>query len=191
MTLVASTDVLAHRTEDYLQAARIGLEPDTVLVILHLTPGVAVAEEFTAALDRDRDGSLSTDEQREYARQVVSALKVEMDGRALRPRVVSSGFPGLSAFGRGEGTIRMTIQATLPRVAPGSHQLFFRNQHLSAHSAYLANALVPESAGLAVTGQRRTSDQSELTIEFTVHADSPGRANDRRRPPRLPRAGPR
>ena len=168
MTLLAGTDVSAHRTEDYLQAARIGLEPDNVLITLDLTPGVAVADSFIGALDHDRDGSLSTDEQRGYVRQVVSALTVEIDKRPLQPRVVSWSFPELSAFRRGEGTIRLKVQATLPRVSAGSHQLFFRNTHMADHSAYLANALVPESPRVAVTAQRRASDQRELTIEYTV-----------------------
>ena len=168
MTIVAGTDVSAHRTEDYLQAARIGLEPDSVLITLDLTPGIAVAESFIAALDHDGDGSLSTEEQREYAGLAVGALKVEIDERPLRPRVVSWSFPEPSAFRRGEGTIRLKIHATLPSVSAGSHRLFFRNAHLVGHSAYLANALVPESARVAVTAQRRASDQSELTIEYTL-----------------------
>ena len=172
-TLVAGTDVSAHRTEDYLQAARIGIEPDSVLITLDLTPGTAVAESFIAALDHDRDGSLSTKEQRAYTEQVVSGLEVKIDDRPLQPRVVSRSFPELSAFRRGEGTIRLTIQATLPRVSAGSHRLFFRNAHLAGHSVYLANALVPESVRVAVTAQRRDRDQSELTIEYTVQADWP------------------
>src|SRR5713101_2056581 len=107
MTLVASTDVSAHRTEDHLQAARIGLEPDSVVITLDVTPGIAVAESFIAALDHDHDGSLSTEEQRGYAGQVVSALKVEIDERPLHPRLVSWSFPELTAFRRGEGTIRL------------------------------------------------------------------------------------
>ena len=170
--LVASTDVSAHRTEDYLQAARIALEPDSVLITLDLTPGIDVAESLIGALDHDGDGALSTEEQQGYAGQVVSALKVEIDERPLQPRVVSWSFPEPSAFRRGEGTIRVEIQATLPRVSAGSHRLRFRNAHLAGHSAYLANALVPESARVAVTAQRRDSDQSELTIEYTVRADS-------------------
>lgn len=173
-TLVASTDASAHRTEDYLQAARIGLEPDRVLIILDLTPGTEVANSFVAALDRDGDGSLSADEQRGYAAQVMSALTVEIDERPLPPRVVSWTFPEPSALRRGEGTIRLNIQATLPRMPAGSHRLLFRNAHLAGHSAYLANALVPESARVAVTAQRRDRDQSELTIEYTVRADWPG-----------------
>ena len=122
------------------------------------------------ALDRDGDGALSADEQRRYAGQVMGALKVEIDERPLQPRLVSWRFPEPSAFRRGEGTIRLEIQATLPRVPAGSHRLLFRTAHLTGHSAYLANALVPESARVTVTAQRRNRDQSELTIEYTVHA---------------------
>ena len=172
MTLVAGTDASAHRTGDYLQAARIGLEPDRVLITLDLTPGIDVAESFIAALDHDGDGALSTDEQRGYAGQVVSALKIAIDERPLQPRVVSWSFPEPSAFRRGEGTIRLTIQAMLPRGSAGSHRLLYRNAHLAGHSAYLANALVPESSRVTVTAQRRDSDQSELTIEYAVRADS-------------------
>jgi hypothetical protein len=152
MTLVAGTDVSAHRSEDYLQAV----------------PGIEVAESFIAVLDHHGDGALSTDDQREYAGQVVSALKVEIDERPLQPRVVSWSFPELPAFRRGEGTIRLNILATLPSVSAGSHRLFFRNVHLAGHSAYLANALVPESARVTVTAQRRDRDQRELTIEYTL-----------------------
>jgi len=174
MTVIAGTDVSAHRREDYLQAARIDLEPDNVLITLDLTPGIDVADWFMAALDHDRNGSLSMDEQRGYAGQVVSALELAIDERPLQPRLVSWSFPELAAFRRGEGTIRLRIQATPPSVSAGSHQLLFRNKHLAGHGAYLANALVPESARVAVTAQRRDSDQSELTIEYTVHPDSPG-----------------
>jgi hypothetical protein len=168
MAVGASTGVLAHRREDYLQAARIGLEPDRVLITLDLTPGMAVAESFLAALDQDGDGGLSTEEQRGYAGQVVRALEVEIDERPLQPRVLSWSCPEPSAFRRGEGRLRLQLQATFPKVSAGSHRLFFRNAHLAGHSAYLANALVPESARVAVTAQRRDRDQSELTIEYTV-----------------------
>jgi hypothetical protein len=176
LTLVAATDVSAHRREDYLQAARIGVEPDGVLITVDLTPGTAVAESFVAALDRDGDGAVSTDEQRGYAGQVVRALEVELDEQPLQPRLVSWSVAEPSAFRRGEGAIRLKVEAALPRMSAGSHQLLFRNTHLADHSAYLANALVPESARVSVTAQRRDRDQSELTIEYTVRADPTGAA---------------
>ena len=167
-TLVTGTDVSAHRTEGYLQAARIDLEPDRALITLDLTPGIAVADSFMTALDHDRDGVLSAEEQRAYAAQVTRALTLEVDERALQPRVLSWRYPDLSALHRGEGTIRLRVQAAFPTVSAGSHRVRFRNAHLAGHSAYLANALVPESPRVRVTAQRRASDQSALTIEYVV-----------------------
>ena len=172
MTVVAGTEASAHRTEDYLQAARIGVEPDRIQITLDLTPGTAVAESFIAAIDRDGDGSLSAAEQREYARQMVSAWQLDLDGRSLPTRVRASSFPDAAAVRRGEGTIRLDVEATVPDLSPGSHRLLFRNAHLAGHSAYLANALVPESDRVAVTAQRRDRDQSELIIEYTMPGGS-------------------
>jgi len=172
LTLLATADVFAHRTEDYLQAARIGVEPDRIQITLDLTPGTAVAESFLAAIDRDGDGALSAAEQRTYARQMVSALQVELDGRSLHTNVRASCFPEAAAVRRGEGSVRLDIEATVPDLSPGSHRLLFRNAHLAGHSAYLANALVPESDRVAVTAQRRDRDQSELIIEYTMPGGS-------------------
>jgi len=172
LTLLATADVFAHRTEDYLQAARIGVEPDRIQITFDLTPGTAVAESFLAAIDRDGDGSLSAAEQREYARQMVSAWQLDLDGRSLPTRVRASSFPDATAVRRGEGTIRLDVEATVPDLSPGSHRLLFRNAHLAGHSAYLANALVPESDRVAVTAQRRDRDQSELIIEYTMPGGS-------------------
>jgi hypothetical protein len=101
---------------------------------------------------------------------VASALAVEIDERPLTLGLVSWRSPELSALRRGEGTLRLQLRAILPNVTAGAHQLFFRNGHLGGHSAYLANALVPEDPRVAVTAQRRDRDQRELTIEYVVHA---------------------
>jgi hypothetical protein len=164
--------VSAHRREDYLQAARISVEPYRLAIALDLTPGIAVAESFIASIDLDGDGALSASEQQSYAGQVLSALAVDLDEGPLEPHLLSWSFPEVSALRRGEGAIRLNIQGELPRVNAGSHHLFFRNTHLAGHGAYLANALVPESARVTVTGQRRNFDQSELTIEYVLQADS-------------------
>jgi hypothetical protein len=176
MAVVAATKASAHRTEDYLQAVRIGLQPDRVLITLDLSPGSAVAGTFIATLDRNHDGWLSPEEQSGYVQQVMGALEVDFDERPLQPRVLSGTFPELRAFRSGEGAIRLEIQASLPGASAGSHRLFFKNAHLAGHSAYLANALVPESDRVAVTAQRRDRDQSELTIEYTVYANATGAA---------------
>jgi hypothetical protein len=171
LTLVAGTGVSTHQRDEYLQAARIALQPDAIDIELDLTPGIAVADAFIAMVDGNRDGVLSADEQQRYANQVLSALVIALDTRPITAQLMSSTFPDPGAVRRGEGSVRLRARAALPRVSTGAHQLLFRNLHLPGVSAYLANALAPESARVAVTGQRRISDQSELTIEYTLRAD--------------------
>ena len=174
MTLVTAwgTGVSAHRVDEYLQAARIAVEPDHVGIELDLTPGTAVADALLATIDRDRDGSLSTIEQAAYARRVLGEMSLVLDGRPLPLQLASSTFPDLGEARRGEAGLRLRLRTGVPDLRPGPHQLTFTNAHLPEHSAYLANALVPESERVAVTAQRRAVDQHELTIDFTLGATS-------------------
>ncbi len=168
--LVGVVEVSAHRLDEYLQAARLAIDPDRVQVELDLTPGIALAEAFLADIDRDHDGSLSVEEQRAYGSLVVSALTLEVDGTRLPVQLGASSFPAADAVRRGEGTIRLQSTATLPRLSMGPHQLLFRNSHYRDHSVYLANALLPQSDLVAIMAQRRDGDQTELTINYDLRA---------------------
>jgi hypothetical protein len=168
LVLAASAVVSAHRRDEYLQAARIGIEPARVQLELDLTPGIAVAESILRDIDRDRDGSLSAAEQRAYALAVLAALRVEIDGAPAPVRLDATQFPSHASVRRGEGTIRLRMTAALPPLAGGAHRLLFRNRHHPSRSVYLANALVPENAGVLVKAQRRDDRQTELTIDFDL-----------------------
>jgi hypothetical protein len=163
----------AHRLDEYLQAARLAVEPGHVDVELDLTPGVSVAQSIISDIDRNGDGSLSLEETRDYERRVLAAVTMEIDGQAvpLQPGVAT--FPDVGAFRRGDGTIRLRSSAALPRLSAGAHQLLFRNTHRRDVSVYLANALVPDTDGIAITAQRRDGDQSELMIEFLSRPATP------------------
>ena len=163
----------AHRKDEYLQAARVDLEPGMVRLDLNLTPGIALADAVIADIDRDRDGSFSRDEQRNYGRLVLSALTLEIDGTRVRAGVLGSEFPDVEAIKHGEGTIRMQLAGSLPRLSAGSHQLLLRNRHNPDRSVYLANALVPRTADVEVTAQRRDETQAELTIDYLLRAEPP------------------
>ena len=162
--------VSAHRRDEYLQAARLGLDPGRVQIELDLTPGVTLADVILADVDRDGDGSLSAGEQRAYGSLVLSALTLEADGTAVRAQLGAASFPDAEAMRRGEGTIRLQLEAPLPRQSAGVHHLLFRNRHHPERSVYLANALVPGTDRISVTAQRRDPEQTELTIDYLVHA---------------------
>ena len=69
---------------------------------------------------------------------------------------------------RGEGTIRLHSRAAISAQDSGAHQLRFVNAIALARSAYLANALVPDSPRLLITAQHRSVDQRDVTIDYTV-----------------------
>jgi len=173
VAIAGAAPVSAHRLDEYLQAARVAIDPDRVLVELDLTPGVAVAEKVLSAIDRDRDGRISAEEAKAYAERVLADVSLDLDGTPLAARATESTFPAIDAVRRGEGTIRLRFVAMLPALRPGAHHLRVRNDHQPAIGAYLANALVPTSDLVAVTNQGRDYDQRALDIDYVLR-DAPG-----------------
>jgi hypothetical protein len=176
LTLAAAVagagELSAHRLDEYLQAARVGIEPDRVELELEMTPGVGVAGAILAEIDADGDGALSDGEQRAYAHVVVSAIRVQVDGMPVRLEPADSTFAGVDALRRGEGTIRLRSAAALPGLSSGNHRLVLRNDYRPRVSAYLSNALVPVSPRVAVVAQARDADQSRLTVDYVLRPET-------------------
>jgi nickel/cobalt transporter (NicO) family protein len=144
---------------------------------LDLTPGMALAPALLTDIDRNRDGSVSGDEQHTYSRLVIDALELAVDGAPVPLQLASATFPATDAISRGEGTVQLRATAMLPPLGNGVHHLTFRNRHHPDRSVYLANALVPESDAVAITAQRRDGDQSALTIDYELrHTPGTSRA---------------
>ena len=62
MLAVSGRPAGAHQLDEYLQAARIAITANGIVVEMSLTPGVAVAARVLALIDRDGDGQLSAAE---------------------------------------------------------------------------------------------------------------------------------
>ena len=161
--------VSAHRLDEFLQAARIAIEPDLVTLELSLTPGIAVTDGIIRDMDANRDGTLSAFEQLEYAAHVLSGMTLRIDD-AVTPglKLKGSRFPHLDSMRTGDGVIQIQSEAEVPRLAAGAHRLVFRNDNGSQGSVYLANALLSDDDEIAVTRQARDVDQRELTIDFVM-----------------------
>ena len=170
--IVAVSDVSAHRQDEYLQAARIAVEPGRVQLALDLTPGIAVADAIIADVDRDRDGSLSAHEKQVYVDSVLGAIELEIDGRARRMTLLTFSCPDLDALRQGEAAIHVESAVVVARQSNGAHQLVYRNMHRRDLSVYLANALAPPSDQIAVAAQRRDAAQHDLTIDYVVQGQT-------------------
>jgi hypothetical protein len=161
----------AHRLDEYLQAARLAIDPDRVQIELDLTPGISVAAAVLSDADANRDGVVSPAEVDACARHVLEALAIDVDGVALSPRLIARTFPSMDAIRNGEGTIRLRIAADAGSLAAGAHHLHYRNGYRSDIGIYLANALVPVNDRVTVTDQRRDIDQRELRVDFVLSGD--------------------
>jgi hypothetical protein len=175
ISIAFRAQVSAHRRDEYLQAARLAIDPDRVQIELDLTAGIAVAERVLAEIDLNRDGSLSPAETRDYAERVLNAIALDIDGRPLRVELVRNDFPTIDAVLNGEGTARIDAVAEMPRVGEGLHHLRYRNAYRSDVGVYLANALIPASDRVSVVAQRRDVDQRDLTIDYLLRADPAAR----------------
>jgi hypothetical protein len=169
---IVTTDLAAHRSDEYLQAARLAISPSRVDLQLDLTPGIAVADRILNEIDQNHDSALSPAEQARYVDRVLEALALDIDRHPLDLQLVSSTFPAADALKRGEGTIAIHATAALPPLPNGLRRLSFRNSHHSDIGVYLANVLVPDSDRVFIDEQRRDVDQHNLTVEYTLHPDA-------------------
>jgi hypothetical protein len=161
--------VLAHRLDEYLQATLVAIEPDEVRLQINLTPGVAVAEQVLALVDRDRDGVISTNEAAGYAEVLKRDLIVRVDQRNLELKPTTFKFPAPTELRTGWGIIQMEFSVAPHSLAEGAHKFTLENRHLPNTSVYLFNAAPPKSRSVQIIGQRRNENQSEGEIEFSFH----------------------
>jgi hypothetical protein len=177
--LIAATTVAAvsaHRRDEYLQAARLAIDPGRVELQLDLTPGISLADRLIVEMDRDHDGAVSDREAQGYASAVQHDLVLELDSRLLPLTLVESLPATAESMTKGEGTLHLKWQAALPPLAPGTHRLHFRNAHHADIGVYLANVLIPASDRVAVTAQERDVDQRDFTIDYELKAAASARA---------------
>lgn len=172
LVVVASASASAHRKDEYLQAARIAIDPDRVQLTLDLTPGISVADAILAGIDRDRDAAISAQETRDYALNVLTCIALDVDDVPVRLELAGSTFPAVDDVRNGEGAMRVEAVAQMPRLRDGAHRLHYRNDHRPDIGVYLANALVPGSTRVAVTAQRRDRDQRDLIIDYVLEPDA-------------------
>ena len=159
----------AHRLDEYLQATLVAIEPAGFRLHINLTPGVAVAEQVVALIDRDRDDEISTNEALAYAELLKHDLQVRLDERNLDLQLTASYFPDPTELRAGMGIIQMEFAVISSGLAAGRHKLTVENRHLPAASVYLFNAARPGSASFQITGQKRNENQSTGEIAFNFH----------------------
>lgn len=167
-TCAFAATATAHVIDQYLQVAKIALASNGVRIELRLTPGAQVANRIFALIDVDGDGQISPAEEQAYVRHVLQDITLEVDGRRLPLALAGVQFPSRREIDEGLGAIRLDLTAEAALNAAGDHQLLFRNDHLPELGVYLANALIPATRAIKITGQQRDALQHGLQVDFRV-----------------------
>jgi hypothetical protein len=168
----------AHRLDEYLQATLISIEKDRVQASMRLVPGVAVSSFVLRSIDTNGDGAISQTERRAYAERVLRDVSLKMDGRILRPQLISVEFPAAEEIREGLGEIRIEFSAALPR-GGSNRRLVFENRHQRGIAAYLVNCLVPRDSDIRVMAQNRNELQSFYELDYVQSGDSAGLPDER------------
>ena len=158
---------MAHRLDEYLQAARISIELGYIDVEIDLTPGAAVANDVFAGIDRNHSGDISPAEGEAYAATVLRSLSLTVDGEMRPLSLESHTIPSLADMRRGEGVIRLSVRTVMP-VSNGLHHLKFANGNRPDIGVYLVNVLIPENERIRIAGQSRDLLQREFDLHYTI-----------------------
>jgi len=158
----------AHRLDEYLQATRVSIDVEHVDLEIDLTAGVAMASEVFAWIDTNQDREISKVEGDAYARQMLGAVTLSVDGRSVPITLVEAHFPQWSDMSLGVGTIRLRATAKVPSARAGRHEVSLLNMHRPEASVYLVNALVPANPVIRIADQRRDLAQHGLTLDYTI-----------------------
>jgi hypothetical protein len=159
----------AHRLDEYLQATRVSIDRDAVSIEIDLTPGATIASAVFATIDANGDGEIGGDEAQAYARRVLDAVTLSVDGRPAALRLTASQFPTLVEMRAGLGTIRLSARATA-LVSGGAHRVEYVNRFSPEISVYLANTVVPPDDRIEIAELHRDWLQRSFAIDYRVNA---------------------
>lgn len=165
--LVSLTGIAsAHRLDEYLQATLISVSKDHIDVSMRLIPGIAVSSTVIASIDSNGDGVLSNQEQCAYAQHVLDGLSLTLDGKALKPKLLTATFPNIQEMRDGLGEIHMEYTADLPSGGP-NRELVLESHNQQQKSVYLVNALAPTDSAINIVAQKRNEVQSVYKLDYT------------------------
>ena len=157
-----------HALDEYLQATFLAISHNGVVVELDLTPGVSIASEVFALIDRDDDGRVTPREIEEYARRVLHDLSLRVDGREYPLTLIRAESPSWEEIRDGEGTISLEALARVA-LTNGAHRISYENIHdRNGAGVFLVNVLAPSSSTVAIRKQHRDMLQHSIDIDISV-----------------------
>ena len=176
IVVLVGASVRAHRIDEYLQATRLSIVRDRIVVDVTLTPGVSVASRVLEAIDRDGDARISPQEAEIYGGAVMRGVTLTVDGQRRALTLVRAESSSGDEMLDGAGAMRLEAVASLPAMARGAHAIVYDNWFEQRDGVYLVNALMPADPAITIRAQRR--DRQQHRIELDVYVGATPSANE-------------
>ena len=164
---------LAHRLDEYLQAAQISVGKDRIVVDIYLTPGTAVAPAILRTIDKNGDGSISRAEGADYGHSVLKSVRLLVDDKPRELSLLSTEYPPFEQMRAGIGFIHLETVTQVVSDSAGPHKIEFENNFDPETSVYLANAMIPLDRNVKIRQQQRYVLQRDLQIDYEVESAWP------------------
>ena len=168
---LCASPALAHRVDEYLQAATLLVSSGRLQLDMRLVPGIEVAQKVLDSIDLDHNGVLSSAEQRTYALHVLRDLYLTLDARPIGLSLTSLRFDRIPALRDGTGEIQLLFDADLPSGGE-VRRLVLENRHRPKISVYLVNSLMPDDPAIRIAKQERNYQQSIYELEYVQQAST-------------------
>jgi hypothetical protein len=160
----------AHAIDEYLQATRLAISHNRVLLELDLTPGLSVAAPVFELIDRNGDARITPVEIEAYAHAFLRELSVRVDDQECALTLAQAESPSWEEMQDGEGTIRLQAYAPVA-LKSGRHRIRYENMHRSTVSdVFLVNVLVPSTPDVWILAQHRDVLQRGIEVSIDVRA---------------------
>jgi hypothetical protein len=166
VAMAAGTQAQAHALDEYVQAVRVGIAASGLTFHLDLTPGVSIAPAVSGRIDANADGRFSEAEAKAYGLDVLRDLTVTRDGSVLGLALERVDLPAFADMLSGQSVIRIEARAAIQSDA--AHHVTLRNDHYPAISAYLANALKPDTPEIRIVSQARDVRQQTFVVHYQI-----------------------
>ncbi|MBB6017090.1 hypothetical protein ACFP9V_22815 [Deinococcus radiopugnans] len=160
----------AHPVDEVVQGAYLTLAPGAVQLELDVTPGSQVAGTVLTSLDANTDGRITDAEARAYAGRVLKQSTLKLGDVAAGWTLGKIEVPPYADLKTGNAVLKIYATAKR-RDTVGAQTLSYQNRYQPAKGQWTANIFLLPGAGwqYGVTGQQRSNDGQQLTVNYTVN----------------------
>src|SRR5436190_9105436 len=102
-----SSGAFAHRLDEYLQATLVVIAPGDIRLQINFTPGVDIADQVLALIDRNGDNTISEKEAAAYSQLVKRDLVVRIDQHPASLKLTLCRFDQPNELRTGSGLIQL------------------------------------------------------------------------------------